>query len=109
MTLKALFRWKELVERVDLRLIWCENKKNNRGRKIRVAAIMFFRKKKTKEYDKENKRPVLRCSICTGEQVAGFKDINSGAFEEEMMISSPKDLEEFKEMYGIEGELEKIY
>ena len=59
--------------------------------KLRVAAIMFFRKKKTKEYDKENKKPVLRCSICTGEQVAGFKDINSGVFEEEMMISGPKE------------------
>ena len=70
---------------------------------------MFFGKKKAKEYDKENKKPVLRCSICTGEQVAGFKDKNSGVFEEEMMISGPKDLEEFKEMYGIEGEIEKIY
>ena len=45
----------------------------------------------------------------TGEQVAGFKDINSGVFEEEMMISGPKDLEAFKEMYGIEGEIERIY
>ena len=71
--------------------------------------IMFFRKRKIKDYDKENKKPVLRCSICTGEQVAGFKDLHSGIFEEEMMISNPKDLEAFKEMYGIEGEIEKIY
>ena len=40
---------------------------------------MFGRKKKVKKtYDRENKRPVLRCSICNGEQVAGFKDIHTG-------------------------------
>ena len=26
-------------------------------------------------YDKENKKPVIKASICNGEQVAGFKDI----------------------------------
>ena len=74
-----------------------------------VSETMLFGRKKNKHYDRENKKSVLRCSICTGEQVAGFKDLYSGAFEEDMMISSPKDLEEFKEMYGIEGEIEKIY
>ena len=35
---------------------------------------MFGRKTvEKKEYDRENLHPVLRCSICTGEQVAGFK------------------------------------
>ena len=64
---------------------------------------MFFRKRKRKDYDKENKKPVLRCSICTGEQVAGFKDISSGVFEEEMMISGPKDLEEFKDKQTVQS------
>ena len=33
------------------------------------------REVKKKTYDKENLCPVLKCSICTGEQVAGFKNI----------------------------------
>lgn len=28
-------------------------------------------------YDKENKKPVIKASICNGEQVAGFKDIHT--------------------------------
>ena len=34
---------------------------------------MFKKKSQRPKYDKTNK--VLKCSICTGEQVAGFKDI----------------------------------
>lgn len=55
-----------------------------------------------KEYDKANKRPVLKCSICNGEQVAGFKDIHTGKFEEVMLIRNERDLTAFKEMYGVE-------
>ena len=63
-----------------------------------------------KEFDRENKRPVLKCSICNGEQVAGFKDLHTGKFEEVMFIRSKQDLEDFKEMYGIEGmEIAKEY
>lgn len=36
----------------------------------------------TKIYDKENKKPVIKVSICNGEQVAGFKDIHTGKIEE---------------------------
>ena len=71
---------------------------------------MFKKKKEQKKsYDKENYRPVLRCSICTGEQVAGFKDIRTGKFEEVMLIRRAEDLETFKIMYGIEGEIAKEY
>lgn len=61
-----------------------------------------------KEYDKENKKPVLRCSICNGEQVAGFKDIHTQKFEEVMTIRSEEDLELFKKQYGID-EITKEY
>lgn len=65
---------------------------------------MFGKKKKTiKSYDKENKFPVLRCSICTGEQVAGFKDIHTGKFEDVMLIRNDSELDEFMKMYGIEN------
>ena len=53
--------------------------------------------------------PAIRCSICTGEQVAGFRNGQTGRFEEVMLIRSPADLEEFKQRYGISGEIEKIY
>ncbi|MDO5136754.1 MAG: aspartate dehydrogenase [Eubacteriales bacterium] len=53
-------------------------------------------------YDKERKRPVLKCSICNGEQVAGFKDIHTGEFEEVMFIRNDQELQEFLQMYGIE-------
>ncbi|MBQ4220744.1 MAG: aspartate dehydrogenase [Butyrivibrio sp.] len=71
---------------------------------------MFFKKKREiKTYDKENLRPVIKSSICNGEQVAGFRDIHTGAFEEVMLIRGDDDLAEFMRMYGIEGKIEKIY
>ncbi len=63
---------------------------------------MLFKKKKL-TYDKDNKKPVIKCSICNGEQVAGFKDIRTGEFEEVMLIRNEKDLSQFKEIYGIES------
>ena len=73
---------------------------------------IFGRKKNGPElpdYPADRYEPVLRCSICTGEQVAGFRDGQTGRFEEVTLIRSPADLEEFKEKYGISGEIEKIY
>ena len=72
--------------------------------------IMLFKKKAIKKtYDKGNQRPVIKASICNGEQVAGFQDVHTGAFEEVMLIRSHEDLNEFKRMYGIEEKIEKIY
>lgn len=71
---------------------------------------MFFKKKtKKKTYDPADKKPVIRCSICTGEQVAGFQDLHTGNFEEVMLIARPGDLESFMSEYGITEEIEKIY
>ena len=60
-------------------------------------------------YDKEKTKPAIRCSICTGEQVAGFLNKRSGKFEEITLIRRPEDLEDFKKTYGITGEVEKFY
>jgi hypothetical protein len=69
----------------------------------------MFRKKEIRlEYDKENQQPVLKCSICTGEQVAGFKNIHTGKFEDKMLIRNDRDLEKFKNMYGV-TEITKEY
>lgn len=63
---------------------------------------MFGRRKEKKiNYDKTGKLPVIRASICTGERVAGFKDISTGRFEDLMLIRSDKDLKEFMDTYGV--------
>ena len=62
---------------------------------------MFGRKKVTGAYDKESQSPVIRSSICTGERVAGFKDIHTGKFKEVMVIRTDKDMEEFLNRDGV--------
>lgn len=66
--------------------------------------MMFGRKKRQTAipYDKAGKIPVIRSSICTGEQVAGFKDPASGRFQELMLIRDSGDLREFLERYQVE-------
>lgn len=61
-----------------------------------------------KTYDRENQKPVLKCSICNGEQVAGFKDIHTGKFEEVTLIRDQKELDAFMKLYGID-EISKEY
>ena len=56
---------------------------------------LFKKKGVVQSYDKENKKLVIKASICNGEQVAGFKDIHTGKIEEVMLIKSPADLEHF--------------
>ena len=46
-------------------------------------------------------KPVIKASICTGEQVAGFKDLHTGKFTEVMLIRNNGDIDEFMEMYDI--------
>ena len=66
---------------------------------------MFWRRRKQKPvYDKTGKIPVIRSSICTGEQAAGFKDASSGRFEEVMLIRSDADLQEFMLLYDVKEE-----
>ena len=52
----------------------------------------LFKKKIVKKiYDREHMKPVIRASICTGEEVAGFKDIRTGKTEEIMLIRCSED------------------
>ena len=63
---------------------------------------MIFRKKiKKQTYDKENQKPIIRSSICTGEKVAGFKDIHTGKFTEVMLIKNDNDMKVFLTKYDI--------
>lgn len=71
---------------------------------------MFRRKTKKCSYDRENLKPVIRSSICTGEQVAGFRNVHTGKFSEVMLIRGSGDLEEFLQIYGIsETDVAKEY
>ncbi len=72
---------------------------------------MFFRRNnnRVETYDKERLYPAIRSSICTGEKVAGFKNIETGSFTEITLVTSDKDIEDFKNKYGITGEVEVFY
>ena len=59
-------------------------------------------------FDPEKQMAVIRCSICTGEQVAGFKSKEDGHFTEVMLIRESADLDKFKKIYGI-TEVKKEY
>ena len=71
---------------------------------------MLFRKKKeeTIEYDPHQQEPAIRCSICTGEQTAGLRDLDSGKFHEIMLVHDEADLTRFQKMVGTE-KIRKIY
>ena len=47
-------------------------------------------------------KAVIRSSICTGEKVAGFKNLQNGKFEELMLIKTERDIEAFKDKYGLQ-------
>ena len=66
---------------------------------------MFWKRRRQDRipFDKTGKIPVIRASICTGEQTAGFRDAASGKFEEVMLIRSGADLEEFLRLYGVDA------
>lgn len=72
---------------------------------------VMFNKKKTNnpaiEYNPNTMQPIIKCSICNGEQVAGFKDASTGKFIEVMLIRNEMDLETFKQMYGFETVLKE--
>ena len=72
----------------------------------------FFSKKNTYvpkyDFDPEKEKPIIRASICNGEQVAGFKNVKTGEFHEVMMIRSEEDLQLFKQTYKLD-KVEKVY
>ncbi len=67
---------------------------------------MFGKKKQESPimYDKEQKQPAIKASICTGEKVAGFVDKSSGKFEELMLVRDERDIEGFCRRCGISPE-----
>ena len=71
---------------------------------------LFSRKKETPpQFPPERFEPVLRCSICTGEQVACMRERETGKLREIMLIRSEADLETFRRTYGVRGEIRRVY
>ena len=61
-------------------------------------------------YPPERFEPVLRCSICTGEQVACMRDKETGRLQELMLIRTRDDLECFCRSCGISADsIKKVY
>ncbi len=54
-------------------------------------------------FDPETQYAVIRCSICTGEKVAGFKNKADGHFTEVMLIRSPGEEQRFMDMYHLDS------
>lgn len=72
---------------------------------------MFFKREKKNQfidYDRESEEPVLRCSICTGEKTAGFRNLKTGRFREYMLVRNEDETREFCIRCGIE-DIKKIY
>lgn len=68
---------------------------------VNYTWIHGLRRRNEAMYDKETQKPIIKSSICTGEKVAGFKDINSVKFTEVMLIRDSKDMDYFLEKYDI--------
>lgn len=71
---------------------------------------MFRRRKKVQPlvFDRAAQKPVIRASICTGEQVGGLRDLRTGRFTDIMLIRTPDDLRAFQELVGT-SDIEKEY
>lgn len=73
---------------------------------------MLWKRKKTVTqkipYDPAKQTAVLKCSICNGEQSAGFQDKETGTFQEVMLIQNDSDLKQFQKTYHV-NEIKKIY
>ena len=65
---------------------------------------LFKKKEKLRTaslYPMEKYEPVLRSSICTGEQTACMMDRVTGKLHEVMVIRNSQDLKQFAEEYGV--------
>ena len=53
---------------------------------------LFKKKAKAYSYDKERMKPVIKTSICTGEQVAGFQDLPNGKTAVITLVNSAAEM-----------------
>ncbi len=73
---------------------------------------MWFQRKRPRPlaYDPARQQPVIRASICTGEQTACLRDRETGRLEEIMLLRTPEERRNFCRACGVrEDEVEIIY
>ena len=72
---------------------------------------MLFRKHKQPrlDYDAARQIPAIRKSICTAEMTAGFRDRETGHFEDVMLIEGEEGIREFMSLCGITERPEIFY
>lgn len=68
------------------------------------AKVPYYERhlKETIPFDPKKQYAVIRSSICTGEKVAGFKNIEDGHFTEVMLIRTDEEEKWFKKIYNLE-------
>ena len=54
-------------------------------------------------FDPEKQDVVIRCSVCTNEKIAGFRDRQDGHFTAVMVICSPEDEQQFRDIYHLDA------
>ena len=73
----------------------------------------LFRKAKREAeplFSLEEYEPVIRCSICTGEQVLCMRERASGRLREVQLLRMPSDLDDFCRRYSLDpAQIKKIY
>ncbi len=74
-----------------------------------LAKLFKNNKEETRFYDKSMQYPVIRASICSGEKVFGFKDLNTGKFHEVGLLKSEEDLDHYRDLYKIYGDIPTVY
>lgn len=84
-------------------LLWIEMRQDH-------AKVPYFERNMAESipFDKSRQTALIRASICTGEMVAGFRDLETGHFTEVMVIHDEEEKRRFMEQYGI-TELNKEY
>ena len=70
----------------------------------KINSIPYYERhlKDTIPFNPQKQYAVIRCSICTGEQVAGCKNIKDAHFTEVIVIKTKEDERRFKQIYDIE-------
>ena len=58
--------------------------------------------KETIPFDPQKQYAVIRSSVCTGEKIAGFKNIDDGHFTEVMLIRTDEEEQRFRKIYNLE-------
>ena len=71
---------------------------------------LFAKKAEYPRLPKGDYEIVLRCSICTGEQVICLKDRSTGEMRDFMLVQTPEDISGFCEVNGISADsIRKVY